>query len=336
MSAEDGMPQLSYPNTRRLAGAPVSFGVWGPHRGPIDGSSTQVLAALARIGYGGSELGPFGYLGDPKATGQQMKNARLRPAGIYVGLRLAAADIADAGLDELEMAAASLSDAVRIADVAGLSGPPPILVIADDGAHNLQNAPRDPSDRESGLSKEGWEGARRVLAAASMIATRYDLTAAVHPHLATWIESEWEIDRLLDTTDLALVLDTGHLLLAGINPSMAVRKWRARITHVHLKDVAVSVAEEARSEGPVPLQLWWDRACVRFGHGDVDLGDIVTVLERTDYDGWYVNERDVAPTGVPELIAMVADQQHDFHKLREYLMRSFRANHPGVSGDVFL
>ncbi|MBC3763139.1 TIM barrel protein [Quadrisphaera oryzae] len=294
-----------------LAGAPVSWGVWGPHHGPADGGPQQVLAGVAQAGYGGSELGPPGYLGDPAETVEAFAAHRLRPAGAYVGVQLTAGALTHADRADVQRACALLAATARRADSDGLPGPAPVLVLADAGAPQLQTAPRDPSDRSSGLDRQQWDGAVRVLGEAQRVSAEHGLVAAVHPHLATWVESGWEVERLLETTDLPLVLDTGHLLLAGVDPVTALRDWGGRTAHVHLKDVDLATCERARATGPVPLRSWWSRSCTALGDGDVDVAGFLAQLRASWGGGWLVLERDVEPTGAPELAAMTAAQTAD-------------------------
>ena len=64
---------------------------------------------------------------------------------------------------------------------------------------------------------------------------------------ATYIEAQWEIERLLEISDVGLCLDTGHLLLGRGDPVTAVRDWGARINQVHLKDAKLAkLSSDAR------------------------------------------------------------------------------------------
>lgn len=295
------------------ASAPVSFGVWGPHTGPADGDGADVLSAIAAAGYRGSELGPTGYLGDPDRTADLFAARSLAPAGVYVGLELAAGRWTAEGRAALDLACRTLRATVDRCEVA--DAPPAPIVLADEGAPGL-DSPRDPDDRSSGLDDEAWAGAARLLGEARAVIADHGLPATFHPHLGTFVESSWEVERLLATTASTVVLDTGHALLAGTDPVAAVAAWGPRIDHVHLKDVLTAVPREARREGPVPLRTWWSRANVVFGQGDVDLAGVLSALRRSGYDGWLVTEQDVAPDGGPQLAAFAQDQRHNLAELR--------------------
>ena len=64
-----------------------------------------------------------------------------------------------------------------------------------------------------------------------------------HHHTSTYVEGMPEIERFLEDTDVALLLDSGHLLVAGGDPVTALRDWGERIGAVHIKDVRLDVLE---------------------------------------------------------------------------------------------
>jgi inosose dehydratase len=97
-----------------------------------------------------------------------------------------------------------------------------------------------------------------------------------HHHVGTRVETAAQIEALLDNVDVPLLIDTGHMLVAGVEPSEALRRWRDRIGYVHLKDV----------------DLRRNVFC-ELGMGDVDLRAFLHELD--GYDGWLVVEQDWAP-----------------------------------------
>ena len=303
-----------------IAGAPVSFGVWGPHAGAPDGDGDAILDTLATQGYRGSELGDTGFLGDPDQTAAVLAAHRLAPAGVYVGLPLARGQWTEEGRAAFELTCRTLRTAVdRHALGSPLSGAPPARIVrADDGAPAL-DAPRAPADRSLCLDDHAWAEAIVLLAEADAVVRDHGLARTFHPHLGTFVESTWEVDRLLATTPLGVTLDTGHALLAGTDPVEAAGRWAHRIDHVHVKDVRVSALRAARRDGPVPLRAWWSDANVPLGRGDVDLAGVVDVLRRNDYAGWLVVEQDAAPHGGPQLAEFAADQEHNLEFLRALL-----------------
>jgi inosose dehydratase len=108
------------------------------------------------------------------------------------------------------------------------------------------------------------------------------VTVAYHPHVARTVETEAEIDRLLDTTQkLTLCLDASHIALVGEDPIAHIRKYRERTGYIHLKD-------------------WARGKFVEMGAGSlgIDIAAILRELEDAKFAGWVVVEQsrsDVSP-----------------------------------------
>ncbi|GAA0990976.1 sugar phosphate isomerase/epimerase family protein [Subtercola frigoramans] len=122
------------------------------------------------------------------------------------------------------------------------------------------------------------------------------VTAALHPHVASWIETEDEIRAVLDATEgseLAFGPDVGHLFWAGADSVALVKDYRRRIRGIHLKDVCRSAVAAARfasadySTATADYGIWMEP-----GRGDVPLDGIFVELG-SDFDGWFIIEIDV-------------------------------------------
>src|SRR5690606_29474426 len=118
---------------------------------------------------------------------------------------------------------------------------------------------------EPRLDDAGWARAAERLGAARDLAAASGIRVAVHPHFATYIEKASEIDRLMSTTDLDLCLDTGHLQLGGADPLGYLRRYADRVTHVHVKDIRLEIAEAARRAEFRADGDWWNELSCRLG-----------------------------------------------------------------------
>jgi inosose dehydratase len=133
-----------------------------------------------------------------------------------------------------------------------------------------------------------------ALNAVGELMLKHDVTPCLHPHVGSWIETEAEIEEVLDLTNPALVAlgpDTGHLAWAGVDPVEFARRHKSRIRGLHLKDVRLGVAHapELRAadyRSVVAAGLWAEP-----GRGDLDLLGVLETLS-PDYDGWVVVEVD--------------------------------------------
>ena len=120
-----------------------------------------------------------------------------------------------------------------------------------------------------------------------------------HHRVGTIVESEEEIDRLMELTGPAtrLLLDTGHAFLGGADPARLAEKHMARVSHIHTKNVRPDIMRQVRDEGLSFLEG------VRRGmftvpgdpDGAVDVGPVLASAARQGYTGWLVIEAEQDP-----------------------------------------
>ncbi len=123
---------------------------------------------------------------------------------------------------------------------------------------------------------------------------------AFHHHMGTVVESEAEIDLLMRHTGetVGLLLDTGHLLFAGGNIEATTRRWRDRITHVHLKNIRPRVLKRLREEDWSFLEGVVEGVFTVPGdpEGAIDFDSFLRILGEGGYAGWLVVEAEQDPT----------------------------------------
>ncbi|MFC7680135.1 myo-inosose-2 dehydratase [Paenibacillus sp. GCM10028914] len=162
---------------------------------------------------------------------------------------------------------------------------------------------RTPFEKELiNLDADGWANLAEGLNQAGEIAKQIGLKLTYHHHGGTVVESQDEIDRLMEMTDPSLVhllFDTGHSYYGGGDPLTLLRKHRERIAYIHLKDVRVSILDEARTEQSDFV------TCIRRGvftvpgDGNIDFAPIFEELLRTNYNGWALIEGEQDPNKHP-------------------------------------
>jgi inosose dehydratase len=264
----------------RVAGAPISWGVceapgWGHEIGP-----ERVLTEMREVGLTTTELGPAGYLGTtPAEVKDRLAAQGLRLIGGFVPVPFHI----DPALDLSET-----KDAIDILAAAGAD----IVVLAarsTDGSY----------DRKVQLDDDEWKILLANLARVEELIAAAGLKASLHPHVGTAVEDKAAVDRLLETSDIALTVDTGHLLIGGTDPVELVRRVPDRVAHVHLKDVDASVAAKVSGGEQSYSDAIRTPLYVPLGQGDVDVAALVNLLEDNHYDGWYVLEQDCSLEGEP-------------------------------------
>jgi inosose dehydratase len=262
----------------RLAGAPISWGVcevpgWGRQLPP-----QRVLAEMAGLGLTATELGPIGYLPlDGVALRATLGPYRLRLVGGFVPLALQDSDRSGA-LARAEAIAAALAAGGAEVFVAAL--------VRDDA----WSAPEPLDDAQWARLVAGLDDVAEIVAARG-------LELAVHPHWGTLLERADAIEHLLGASPAGWCLDTGHLLLAGIDPVDFAEAHGDRTVHVHLKDVDAAVAARLRA-GELTLVEATRAGLFRpLGAGDARIEPVLRALARHGYERWLVLEQDTAITG---------------------------------------
>jgi len=206
-------------STVRVAGAPVSFGVFEltPEDSPValpDGAA--VLAALVETGYDGVDLGPRGFLDGDGELRARLQSAGLDLAGGWIELPLSDDARYSAAVADLEAALDVFSDA-------GSGAIPPRPTLADTGDAVRRAHPGGAAGH--GLDAAGWERVGRnlgpALVAAQAIAEALGAggkllafgnggSAADAQHLAAELVGRFQKERAAIPA-IALTVDTSVL-----------------------------------------------------------------------------------------------------------------------------
>ncbi len=247
----------------------------------------RVLEAMAGAGYEGTELGPPGYLGGRDNLGERLAEHRLALVGGYIPIRFSQPEHWDEDL-------ATMGGTLDL--FAAGDGTEAKAVVADGGSPERAQFPgRAASDKSIGLDESGWRRLSEGVARAADLARTRGFEPTFHHHTATFVEAPWEIERVLELTDVGLLLDTGHLALGGGDPTEALRDWGARINHVHVKDVHNDVLAGVIADRADMPEAWRRGVFCELGTGDVDLDGFFAELARSGYSGWLVVEQDMVP-----------------------------------------
>ncbi|MEX1180911.1 MAG: myo-inosose-2 dehydratase [Cucumibacter sp.] len=141
------------------------------------------------------------------------------------------------------------------------------------------------------LATSRWpEFGRRMTAFAEQVLEIYGLRVVYHHHMGTVIQSEAEIDRLMEVTGepFHLLLDTGHATWGGGDPARIARHYRQRISHLHVKDVREEVMWRSQRQDLSFLDSVLAGVYTVPGDGIVDFDRVLAELP--GYSGWIVVE----------------------------------------------
>ena len=285
------------PLDRRIAGAPISWGVcevpgWGYQMEP-----SRVLSEMQALGLAATEFGPDGFLpDDPMEKCELLSAHSLRAVGGFVPLVLH-----DRSLDPHD-------DVERALKGFAAAGAGVLVVAAATGLEGYDQRPE--------LGQDDWTVVLQNLDRVVRQAADVGVTATLHPHVGTVVESQEEVWRVIEGSNVPLCLDTGHLLIGGTDPADLARQVSDRIAHTHLKDVDASWARRVRSREVAYTDAVRQGMYRRLGAGDVDIAGIVAVLESSGYQGWYVMEQDTILTSAPDDEGPVVDVRAGVEFLR--------------------
>lgn len=263
----------------RLANAPVSWGImevenWSP---PLPYGT--FLDEVAQAGYGGTELGPYGYLPvDPEVLRKELKARSLTLTSAFVPLRLSEASL-------------PLEPVIQAGELLRALGAR-YLVLSD--AMSPERVAVAGRVEESGvrLSDKEWGCLAENIARVQRLACELHLRCVFHHHVGSYIESPGEVYRLLEMADIGLCLDTGHYVYGGGDPVEAVRELGLRVEYVHLKDVDSAQLEAARKQRLGFLDAVRAGVFCRLGAGCIRFSELMRELQGIGYDGWVVVEQD--------------------------------------------
>jgi inosose dehydratase len=297
----------------RVANAPLSYGAFEMTVGTDFAvpEPEQVLEAVAAAGYAGTDLGPPGYLGEGDVLRERLEATALEVVGGFVPMRFSEAEHFD------EDMTGALHHTLDLFDAAGAAGARPVLCDAG-GPERIANPGRGGEDASLRLGDARWRTLAGNVERAAEAARGRGYEPVFHHHTSTYVEGIPEIERLLEDTEVTLLLDSGHLAVAGGDAVTALGDWGERVGAVHIKDVRLDVLETVKAERADSLTAWRRGLFCALGEGDVDLAGFCAALSARGYDGWVVVEQDRVLENGDAFAGAAAEQVRNREWLREH------------------
>jgi inosose dehydratase len=182
----------------------------------------------------------------------------------------------------------------------------PVFIVAET-SNTIHGNRSLPLSRRPKISGSQWTAYGNELTALAEMLADEGFRLCYHPHMGTIVESGADIDALMEHTGNAvhLLFDTGHAYWGGSDPSDLARTYKARIGHVHAKDVRKEIMEKSQARD-------WSFLDSVLGEGD-ELGvytvpgdgviDYVDALRHLKgYSGWIVVEAEQDPNKANALV----------------------------------
>lgn len=258
-----------------------------------------VLDEAAAAGYGGLELGPYGYM----PLDLELMTVELQQRGLFIVAGtifddLVAVDNRAALLRQTDEICALVSRLPQPQKLPGQRFATPYLTVMDWG-HDARDYAAGHSDRAVRLEASAWRGmVDNIRAIAELAWQRHGVRAVIHPHAGGHIEFADEIERIVADipADLAgLCLDTGHTYYAGMDPVATLQRYAGRLDYIHFKDIDRGVFERVMDE-----RIRFFEACAQgvmcpIGRGVIDYPAIRALLDRLGYQGFITVEQERDP-----------------------------------------
>ncbi len=266
----------------RVGSAPISWGIcevpgWGAQL-PVE----RVLREMVSLDLTATELGSIGYLPtDPTELRELLTRFGMHLTGGFNALVLHDEARTDDLLDRVRASADLLADA--------------------GAEHFVTCAVSDADDwQRPVISEAEWATLFTNVGRVDELCRERGLVQAFHPHVDSLVETAPEIERVLASTTVGFVLETGHLLIGGMDPLAFAVDHIDRVVLVHLKDVNVELIEPLNRDELTLMEAVQAGIFPPLGRGGAPIAEVISTLETSGYSGRYVIEQDAALTdGLP-------------------------------------
>lgn len=262
--------------------APDSWGVWFPEH-EKQTPWNRCMDEMKEAGYDGVELGPWGYF--PNTNPELQKELAKRNLSLVAGT-VGGDFLNDESVDEMcrtiDEIAALLKDFPEAKYIVLL---PSMYTDLETGEYVM----------EPKLTAEQWDRyCQNVQRAADHVA-KHGLVGTFHPHVDCHVQTEEEIESLLEKTTVELCLDTGHHVYGGGEPVSFYEKHADRIPYIHIKDCDMKVKKKMEQENWSFAKAVTENIMIEPGKGSIDFAKLHQAMETKGYDGWVVVEQDLFP-----------------------------------------
>ena len=172
-----------------------------------------------------------------------------------------------------------------------------VVGVSEQG-HSIQGMDLSIFDDKYVMNDEEWDMLCTGLNKLGKVAKDMGITLTFHHHMGTVVQTEAEIDRLMENTDpelFNLLFDSGHLAYCGEDYMSVLKKYIKRIKHVHLKDIRPEVIADVKANKESFLQGVRKGTFTVPGDGVIDFAPIFDVLSENNYEGYVLVEAEQDP-----------------------------------------
>ncbi len=173
----------------------------------------------------------------------------------------------------------------------------PCIVFAEV-SNSIAGNPNRPLSSRPRMDRDEWNNFCKKISEIGKYLTDQGMPLAYHHHMGTVIETQSDVERLLENTNdkVKLVLDTGHMLFAKGNSLKITKDFKNRIAHVHCKDIRKNILEKSLKQDLSFRQSFLNGTFTVPGDGCIDYKPLLELLKKNNYSGWLVVEAEQDPS----------------------------------------
>lgn len=258
-----------------------------------------VLDEVAEAGFGGLELGPYGYMPlDLPLVSQALQKRDLFIVAGTIFDNLVDPNNRDNLLRQTDEICALVSRLPQPQKRSGQRFPTPYLTVMDWG-HDERDYAAGHGGQAPRLSDGDWAGMiANIKAIAGRAAERYGVRAVIHPHAGGYIEFADEVERIVNdipATLAGLCIDTGHAFYSGMDPVQTLEKYYGRLDYIHFKDINLAKYREVMGRHIRFFEACAEGVMCPIGRGCLDYPAIRKLLTRLGYEGYITVEQERDP-----------------------------------------
>jgi inosose dehydratase len=281
-----------------ITSAPCCWGVDDP-KNPYLPDWRRVLKEAGQAGYRGLELGPYGYL----PLDCDLIQAELDKNNLYIVAGTIFDNLVNAnnliGLQKQTRDICGILTGLKKAPaLEGQKQTAPYLVLIDWG-HDERDFAAGHPDTAPRLSTSQWQNmVAHIRTLAEIAAQEYGIRPVIHHHAGGYIEFGDEIEAIMHDiphSEAGLLLDTGHLAYAKLDPIKWIEDYASRLDYVHFKDVNEVMYHKVMGEHIRFFDAVAKGVMCPLGTGRLDYASIHSVLREINYSGYITVEQERDP-----------------------------------------
>jgi len=125
------------------------------------------------------------------------------------------------------------------------------VVGISEQSYSIQGTDKPVFEAKYVMNDDEWKLFCDGLNKLGKVAKDMGIALTLHHHMGTVVQTEAEIDRMMENTDpelFGLLFDSGHLAYCGEDYMSVLKKYAKRIKHVHLKDIRPDKVKKVKDE----------------------------------------------------------------------------------------